>query len=129
MANILACQTLGEMSTPSRAEPYAAGNMADSLPEYCSKIQHVEADTSVVSSAWIPATSHPMQLLYPCGSFRTVFNWLISRSRVADSRSSGQEIPLLKEPDGSSSYYNSVPLHFILSRLIPVHTPLLYDPL
>jgi hypothetical protein len=39
MANILACQTLGEMSTPSRAgaeqsraEQYATRNMADSQP-------------------------------------------------------------------------------------------------
>jgi hypothetical protein len=32
MANILACQTLGEMSTPSKAEADAAGNMAYSLP-------------------------------------------------------------------------------------------------
>jgi hypothetical protein len=34
MANILACQTLGEMSTPSRAgaEQYATRHMADSQP-------------------------------------------------------------------------------------------------
>jgi hypothetical protein len=33
MANIVACQTLGEMSTHSKAERYATRNMADSQPK------------------------------------------------------------------------------------------------